>query len=163
MLTSVAGSLRIELSAAFSMTGANTCPIRSSLVAWAIAVGKMRPITAAKSLGVVDHAGEPRQRLDLAADQQGPQLLELQIARAHAVSLRAQLGLQALRDFDEQTRQRFPIDGFIARGPAKQPLKDIGGGAQITALAGRPATRWFDPALAGARRVLVQALGDLDE
>src|SRR5262245_36896342 len=31
------------------------------------------------------------------------------------------------------------------------------------ALAGRPATRWFDPALADAHRVLVQALGDLDE
>ena len=51
MLTSVVGSLRIELSAAFSMTGANTCPIRSSLVAWAIAVGKTRPITAAKRSG----------------------------------------------------------------------------------------------------------------
>ena len=50
-------------------------------------------------------------------------LLELQIARGHAVSLRAQLGLQALRDFEEQTRQRFPIDGVIARRRRQQPLE----------------------------------------
>ena len=113
------------------------------------------PDRRGEALGIVHHAGEPRQRLDLAADQQGPQLLELQIARVHAVSLRAQLGLQALRDFDEQTRQRFPIDGVIARGRPKQRLENIGGVAHITALADRPATRWFDPALDGARRVLV--------
>ena len=77
MLTNVVGSLRIELSAAFSMTGANTCPIRVSLVAWAIAVGKTLPDHSSQALGIVHHAGEPRQRLDLAADQQGSQLLEL--------------------------------------------------------------------------------------
>ena len=59
------------------------------------------PDRRGEALGIVHHAGEPRQCLDLAADQQAPQLLELQIARGHAVSLRAQLGLQALRDFDE--------------------------------------------------------------
>ena len=77
------------------------------------------PDHSSQALGIVHHAGEPRQRLDLAADQQGPQLLELQIARVHSVLLGAQLRLQALRDFDEQTRQRFPIDGVIARGRAK--------------------------------------------
>ena len=59
------------------------------------------PDNRGQALGIVDHAGEPRQGLDLAADQQAPQLLELQIVREHAVSLRAQLGLQAFRDFDE--------------------------------------------------------------
>ena len=90
------------------------------------------PDRSGEALGVVDHAGEPRQRLNLAADQQGPQLLELQIARAHSVLLRAQLRLQALRDFDEQTCQRFPINGVIARLRAKQPLENIGGGAHHT-------------------------------
>ena len=121
------------------------------------------PDRRGEALGIVHHAGEPRQRLDLAADQQRPQLLELQIVRVHAVSLRAELRPQALRDFDEQTRQRFPIDGVIARGRPKQRLENIGGVAHITALADRPATRWFDTALDGGRRVLVQALGDLDE
>ena len=51
MLTNVPGLVWIELSAAFSMTGAKTCPIRASLVAWAIAVGKTRPIAAAKRSG----------------------------------------------------------------------------------------------------------------
>ena len=88
---------------------------------------------SSQALGIVDHAGEPRQRLNLAADQQGPQLLELQIARVHSVLLRAQLRLQALRDFDEQTRQRFPIDGVLARGRAKQPLKNIGGPGHLAA------------------------------
>ena len=90
------------------------------------------PDHRSQALGIVHDAGEPPQRLDLAADQQGPQLLELQIARLHTVSLRAQLGLQALRDFDEQTGERLPIDGVIARGRAKQPLKDIGVGAHLT-------------------------------
>ena len=99
------------------------------------------PDCCGEALGIVDHAGEPRQRLNLAADQQGPQLLKLQIARTHSVLLRAQLRLQALRDFDEQTRQRFPIDGVIARGRPKQRLKDISEGCHLTALAGRPATR----------------------
>ena len=40
------------------------------------------PDHRSQALGIVHDAGEPRQRLDLAADQQGPQLLELQIARA---------------------------------------------------------------------------------
>ena len=120
------------------------------------------PDRSSQALGIVHHAGEPRQRLNLAADQQGPQLLELQIARAHSVLLAAQLRLQALRDFDEQTRQRFPIDSVIARRRTKQPLKNIGGGGHLAALAGRAAARRFDAALADTR-VLVQALGDLDE
>jgi hypothetical protein len=77
------------------------------------------PDRGSQALGIVHHAGEPRQRLNLAADQQGSQLLELQIARAHTVLLPAQLRLQTLCDFDEQTRQCLPIDGAIARGRAK--------------------------------------------
>ena len=86
-----------------------------------------------QALRIVHHAGEPRQRLNLAADQQGPQLLELQIARVHSVLLSAQLRLQALGNFDKQTCQRFPINGAVARGRAKQPLKNIGGPGHLAA------------------------------
>ena len=132
MLTSVVGSLRIELSAAFSMTGANTCPIRSSLVAWAIAVGKTRPITAAKRSG---SSTMPVSRHNVSISRPTSKVRSCSSCRSrgvHTVTLRAQLGLQALRDFDEQTRERLPIDGVIARGRAKQPLKDIGVGAHLT-------------------------------
>ena len=93
-----------------------------------MAVGKTLPDRRGQALGIVHHAGEPPQRLDLAADQQGPQLLELQIARVHAVLAgRAAPASGRCAISSEQTRQRFPIDGVIARGRAKQPLKSIGG------------------------------------
>ena len=71
MLTSVCGSLRIELSVAFSMAGARTCPSRASLVAWAIAVGSTRPTAVGEALGILHHAAQSRQHLDLSAEQQG--------------------------------------------------------------------------------------------
>ena len=84
------------------------------------------PDGSSQALGIVHHPGEPPHRLNLAADQESPQLLQLQIAWADAILLLAQLGLQALGDFDEQTRQRFAIDRAIARGRAKQLLKNVG-------------------------------------
>ena len=96
MLISILGSLRIRALAAFSMTGANACHPRVARCLGDRAYGGIAD-DGSQALGIVDHAGEPRQRLDLAADQQGPQLLELQIDQVHPVLLRAKLRLQALR------------------------------------------------------------------
>ena len=87
----------------------------------------MCPITAAKRSG---SSTTPASRDNVSISRPTSKVRSCSSCRSpglHSVLLRAQLRLQALRDFDEQTRQRFPIDGVIARGRAKQPLKNIGG------------------------------------
>ena len=57
MLTSVVGSLRIELSAAFSMTGANTCPMRVIARRLGDRGRQDVPDHGSQALGVVHYAG----------------------------------------------------------------------------------------------------------
>src|SRR5215472_188328 len=167
MLTSVRGSLRIELCVAFSKAGASTCPNCASFDAWAIAMGRTRPTATASCSGssitslsrdntsISRPTSKVRSCSSLRSTGRtpfGPVPNWGSTFRASSASRPA----SALRS----------IPGSSERG--RNSRSSVAAADVLTALdqsAGYQTARWFNGALADDlwSHVLVQAPGDLDE
>src|ERR1700730_2193706 len=167
MLTSVPGSLRIELCVAFSRAGANTCPSRASLDANAIAVGRTRPTASASCAS----PPTPSRSWNTTPTSRPS-------SKVRSCSSRGSIGRTPAGPVPNwgstfrasSTRSPASARRSIPGSPenGRTSHSSVSAADALTAvgrLGGAPTPRWLDGALADAlwSDLLVQAPGDLDK
>src|SRR6516225_9550485 len=167
MLTSVRGSLRIELCVAFSKAGASTCANCASFDAWAIAVGRTRPTATASCSGSSTTSlsrdstsiSRPTSKVRSCSSRESfgrTPLGAVPICGSTFRASSARSPASALRSIPESLENGRTSRSSVS---ASEVLNAVGRSARY------PIPRWLGGPLADALRsdVLVQASGDLEE